>query len=122
MAQIDFRAQPQCLGACCSAPRCYFQLALAFAQANGWPACDSTATPSCWRRHHLQPVGIQTLLLLTALTFIPAAVLMMTSFTRIIIVLSLLRHAMGTQTAPPNQVLVGLGPVSDFFHHVPDTG
>jgi flagellar biosynthetic protein FliP len=51
---------------------------------------------------------VQTLLLMTALTFIPAALLMMTSFTRIIIVMSLLRQALGTQTAPPNQVMVGL--------------
>ncbi|OMG56808.1 flagellar biosynthetic protein FliP [Azonexus hydrophilus] len=58
---------------------------------------------------------IQTLLLLTAMTFIPAAVLMMTSFTRIIIVLSLLRHAMGTQTAPPNQIIVGLSLFLTFF-------
>jgi flagellar biosynthetic protein FliP len=53
-------------------------------------------------------LSIQTLLFLTALSFIPAALLMMTSFTRIIIVLSLLRQALGTQSAPPNQVLVGL--------------
>src|SRR5471032_730691 len=51
---------------------------------------------------------IQTMLLMTALSFIPAALLMMTSFTRIIIVLSLLRQALGTQSAPPNQVMVGL--------------
>lgn len=51
---------------------------------------------------------MQTLLLLTLLSFLPAIVLMMTSFTRIIIVLSLLRQALGTQTAPPNQVLLGL--------------
>ena len=51
---------------------------------------------------------VQTFLLMTALTFIPAALMMMTSFTRIIIVLSLLRQALGTQTAPPNQVMVGL--------------
>ena len=53
-------------------------------------------------------VPIQTLLFFTALTFIPAILLMMTSFTRIIIVMSLLRHALGTQTTPPNQVLIGL--------------
>lgn len=51
---------------------------------------------------------VQTLLFMTALTFIPAALLMMTSFTRIVIVLSLLRQALGTQTAPPNQVMIGL--------------
>jgi flagellar biosynthesis protein FliP len=53
-------------------------------------------------------LSIQTLLLLTSLSFLPAMLLMMTSFTRIIIVLSLLRHALGTQTSPPNQVLLGL--------------
>ena len=47
---------------------------------------------------------IQTLVLMTALTFIPAVVLMMTGFTRIVIVLSLLRHALGTTTSPSNQV------------------
>lgn len=70
-------------------------------------------------------LSIQTLLFLTALTFIPAALLMMTSFTRIIIVLSLLRQALGTQSAPPNQVMVGLalfltlfvmGPVFDKIY------
>ena len=62
---------------------------------------------------------IQTLITLTALTFIPAAVLMMTGFTRIIIVLSLLRHALGTQTSPPNQVLVGLSLFLTFFVMAP---
>ncbi|MFC3395202.1 flagellar type III secretion system pore protein FliP [Brenneria rubrifaciens] len=58
---------------------------------------------------------VQTLVFLTALTFIPAALLMMTSFTRIIIVLSLLRNALGTPTAPPNQVLLGLTLFLTFF-------
>jgi flagellar biosynthetic protein FliP len=70
-------------------------------------------------------VPVQTLLFFTVLTFIPAIVLMMTGFTRIIIVMSLLRHALGTQTTPPNQVLIGLslfltlfvmGPVIDKVH------
>ena len=64
-------------------------------------------------------LSIQTLLLLTSLTFIPALVLMMTSFTRIIIVFSLLRHALGTQTSPPNQVLVGLALFLTFFIMAP---
>ena len=68
---------------------------------------------------------VQTLLLLTALTFLPAVLLLMTGFTRIVIVLSLLRHALGTQGSPPNQVLVGLslfltlfvmGPVFDKIY------
>jgi flagellar biosynthetic protein FliP len=53
-------------------------------------------------------VPIQTLLFFTALSFLPAILLMMTGFTRIVIVLSLLRQALGTQSAPPNQVIVGL--------------
>jgi len=60
-------------------------------------------------------VPVQTLLFFTALTFLPAVVLMMTAFTRIIIVLSLLRMALGTQTTPPNQVLIGLALFLTFF-------
>jgi flagellar biosynthesis protein FliP len=53
-------------------------------------------------------VPIQTLLFFTALSFLPAALLMMTGFTRIVIVLGLARQAIGAQTAPPNQVIIGL--------------
>ncbi|MDK2123785.1 flagellar type III secretion system pore protein FliP [Parachitinimonas caeni] len=53
-------------------------------------------------------LSLQTLLFLTSLTFLPAVLLMMTAFTRIVIVLSLLRQALGTIQAPPNQVIVGL--------------
>lgn len=60
-------------------------------------------------------VPVQTLLFFTLLTFLPAVLLMMTSFTRIIIVLSLLRMALGTQTTPPNQVLIGLALFLTFF-------
>jgi len=51
---------------------------------------------------------LQVLILMTAITFLPAIVLMMTSFTRIVIVLTLLRQAIGAGTSPPNQVLIGL--------------
>lgn len=60
-------------------------------------------------------VPIQTLLFFTALSFIPALVLMMTGFTRIVIVLSLLRQALGTQAVPPNQVIIGLSLFLTFF-------
>ena len=53
-------------------------------------------------------VPIQTLLFFTALGFLPAVLLMMTGFTRIAIVLGLMRQALGTQAAPPNQVVIGL--------------
>jgi flagellar biosynthetic protein FliP len=51
---------------------------------------------------------VQTLLAFAALSFLPAVLLLMTSFTRIVIVLSLMRQALGLQTTPPNQVIVGL--------------
>ena len=60
-------------------------------------------------------VPIQTLLFFTALSFIPALLLLMTGFTRIVIVLSLLRQALGTQAAPPNQVIIGLSLFLTFF-------
>lgn len=60
-------------------------------------------------------LSLQTLLLLSSMAFLPALLLMMTSFTRIIIVLGLLRTAMGTQSAPPNQVLLGIALFLTFF-------
>jgi flagellar biosynthesis protein FliP len=60
-------------------------------------------------------VPIQTLLFFTALSFLPAVLLMMTGFTRIVIVLGLLRQALGTQAAPPNQVIIGLSLFLTFF-------
>lgn len=85
---------------------------LAISQDTGLQAITSTPAAGGGQNYSL---SIQTLLLLTALSFLPAALLMMTSFTRIIIVLSLLRHAIGTQSAPPNQVLVGLTLFLTFF-------
>jgi len=60
-------------------------------------------------------VQVQTLLALTALSFLPAALMLMTSFTRILIVFSLLRQALGLQAIPPNAVLVGLSLFLTFF-------
>ncbi len=60
-------------------------------------------------------LSLQTLILLTSLSFLPAVILMMTAFTRIIIVLSLLRSALGTPSSPPNQVLIGLALFLTFF-------
>jgi flagellar biosynthetic protein FliP len=80
--------------------------------AQALPALTSTPAGGGGTQYSL---SIQTLLLLTSLSFLPAMVLMMTCFTRIIIVMSLLRHAMGTQTSPPNQVIVGLSLFLTFF-------
>lgn len=60
-------------------------------------------------------LSLQTLLMLTSLSFLPAVLLMMTGFTRIIIVLSMLRSALGTPASPPNQVLVGMALFLTFF-------
>ena len=60
-------------------------------------------------------VSLQILAVMTVLTLLPAALMMMTSFTRIIIVLSILRQAMGVQSTPSNQVLIGLSLFLTFF-------
>jgi len=60
-------------------------------------------------------VAIQIVLLLTVLSLAPALFVMVTSFTRIVIVLAFLRQALGTQQVPPNQVLVGLAMFLTFF-------
>jgi flagellar biosynthetic protein FliP len=84
----------------------------ALAQSVGLPAFTSQPGPGGSTSYSL---SIQTLLMLTALTFIPAVLLMMTGFTRIVIVLGLLRQALGTPTSPPNQVIVGLSLFLTFF-------
>jgi flagellar biosynthetic protein FliP len=58
---------------------------------------------------------LQLILILTVLSLAPAILIMLTSFTRIIIVLSLLRQALGTQSLPPNQILIGLSLFLTFF-------
>ncbi len=64
-------------------------------------------------------LSLQVLALMTALTFLPAALIMMTSFTRIIIVLAIIRQAVGLQSAPPNQILIGLALFLTFFIMTP---
>ena len=59
--------------------------------------------------------ALQLLVLLTILSLAPAIIIMMTSFTRIVIVLSLLRQALGTQQLPPNQILIGLAIFMTFL-------
>ncbi len=60
-------------------------------------------------------VTLQILFLMTALTFLPAILMMMTSFTRIIIVFAILRQALGLQQSPSNQILIGLSLFLSFF-------
>jgi flagellar biosynthetic protein FliP len=82
----------------------------------GIPAFTSTPAPGGGQSYSL---SLQTLILLTSLTFLPAVLLMMTAFTRIIIVLSLLRQALGTLQSPPNQVLIGLALFLTLFVMAP---
>ncbi|MCK9214330.1 MAG: flagellar type III secretion system pore protein FliP [Rhodoferax sp.] len=96
-------------------PRCLL-LALmvlpALASAQGLPGITSTPGPGGGQTWSL---SVQTLVLLTSLSFLPALLLSMTSFTRILIVLGLLRTAIGAQSSPPNQILVGLSLFLTFF-------
>jgi flagellar biosynthesis protein FliP len=73
--------------------------------ASGIPAVTVTSAPGGGQQYSLT---LQILILMTAVTLLPGIVLMMTSFTRIVIVLAILRQAIGAGQAPPNQVLMGL--------------
>ena len=64
-------------------------------------------------------LSLQVLFLMTALTLLPAGLLMMTSFTRIIIVLAILRQALGTMQTPSNQILLGLALFLTLFVMMP---
>ncbi len=80
--------------------------------AGGMPALTSIANGDGSTSYSL---SLQVLALMTALTLLPSLVLGMTSFTRIIIVLSILRQAMGTQQTPPNQVLIAIALFLSMF-------
>ncbi len=64
-------------------------------------------------------LSLQILVLMGLLTILPSLILMMTSFTRILVVLSILRQAMGLQQSPPNQVLIGLSLFLSLFIMAP---
>lgn len=83
----------------------------AWAQS-GLSAVTVTTNPGGGQTYSL---SIQVLLLMTALTFLPAILMMMTAFTRIIIVLAIVRQALGLTQAPSGQVLVGLALFLTFF-------
>lgn len=76
-----------------------------WAAGTGIPAITMNSNPGGGADYS---VSLQVLILMTMLSFLPAIVIMMTSFTRIIVVLSILRQAIGLQQSPSNQVLVGI--------------
>jgi len=77
-------------------------------------APSSLSLPDLTKRETFSS-ALQIIILLTVLSLAPAILIMMTSFTRIIIVLSLLRQALGTQQLPPNQILIGLALFMTFL-------
>lgn len=80
-------------------------LPLASMAAPGLDAVTVTTNPNGGQTYSLT---LQILILMTAVTMLPGIVLMMTSFTRIVIVLAILRQALGAGQSPPNQVIIGL--------------
>ncbi|HEY8538100.1 MAG TPA: flagellar type III secretion system pore protein FliP [Steroidobacteraceae bacterium] len=82
------------------------------ALAQGIPAVTVTSGEGGGQTYSLT---LQVLLLMTAVTLLPGIVLMMTAFTRIVIVLAILRQALGAGQAPPNQVLIGLALFMTLF-------
>lgn len=93
---------------------------LAHAQPTGTPppppapSVVPSQLPDLTKRENFS-AAMQIIILLTVLSLAPAILIMMTSFTRIVIVLSLLRQALGTQQLPPNQVLIGLALFMTFL-------
>jgi len=93
-------------------------LAAPLAGAAGLPAVTLETTPGGAQQYS---VSLQVLAAMTALTFLPAILLSMTSFTRIVIVMGLLRQALGTGQTPSNQILIGLSLFLTLFIMAPVT-
>ncbi len=89
---------------------------LVWADDPGIPALSMTVGENGTQNY---TVTLQILALMTAITFLPAIVMMMTAFTRIIVVFAILRQAMGLQQTPSNQVLLGLALFLTFFVMAP---
>lgn len=90
---------------------CTFSLgghSLSWGQTSSWPIPIITLGVKEAKEPGEISVALQILILLTILSLAPAILIMMTSFTRLIVVFSLLRHALSTQQMPPNQILIGL--------------
>ena len=89
--------------------------ALAETGVSGFPALNVSSNGNTTE----YSFPLQILLLMTGLTVLPSLILGMTSFTRIIIVMSILRQALGTQQTPPNQVLIAISLFLTFFIMAP---
>jgi flagellar biosynthetic protein FliP len=91
----------------------------ASAQTQSLPGLPAVTVDGAEGGEQTYSLTIQVLLLMTLLTVLPAVLLSMTSFTRIIIVLAILRQALGTAQSPPNQVLLGLALFLTLFIMAP---
>jgi len=91
-----------------------FSAPITGAASTGAPPSSPFKLPDLSSRENFSS-AMQIVILLTVLSLAPAILVMMTSFTRIIIVLSLLRQALGTQQLPPNQILIGLALFMTFL-------
>jgi flagellar biosynthetic protein FliP len=92
---------------------------LAAAPAQGWPIPTVKIGVGEAKDAGEVTVLIQILILLTVLSLAPAILIMMTSFTRLVVVFSFLRHALGTNQMPPNQLMIGLALFLTFFIMTP---
>jgi len=100
---------PRCSVSLLSLMLLVFWVPTGMAEAQGIPGIPAlTVTPGEGEGVQEYSVSLQILAFMTALTFLPAMLMMMTSFTRIIVVFAILRQALGLQSTPSNQVLLGL--------------
>lgn len=91
----------------------FFPLAASAAEMPMFTLTDNEAGGQTWS------LNVRILILMTALTLLPAIVLSMTSFTRIIVVLAIMRQALGTQQTPSNNILLGLAIFLSLFVMAP---
>ncbi len=93
--------------------------ALPLAAAAAEPAIPALAVTTSGDGQQTWSLSLQILMLMTVLSLLPAALVMMTSFTRIVVVLAILRQALGTATTPSNQILLGLALFLTLFIMMP---
>jgi flagellar biosynthetic protein FliP len=98
---------------------CYIALSSVSFAAPGISISDEGITINTTDEPEGIATSIKLLLILTVLTLLPSILIMMTSYTRIVIILSFLRNSMGTQQIPPNQVVIGLALFLTFFIMAP---
>ena len=115
MTSFMSRSAPLLIGLACFLVIAALPALPALAQVGGIPAFNVSEGEG----GSTYSLSLQILALMTALSVLPSLVLGMTSFTRIIIVLSLLRQAMGTQQTPPNQVLLAIALFLTLFIMAP---